>query len=63
MTRDAYGALGVEDEPELASTGIRALRPIADFASATRSGGSAKPATPGQRSTLHCTIDTRDFCA
>jgi hypothetical protein len=30
-TRDAYGALGVEDEPELASAGIRALRQIADF--------------------------------
>ena len=29
--RDPYGALGLEDDPELAFTGIRALRHMADF--------------------------------
>jgi hypothetical protein len=29
--RDAYGALGLEDDPELAFAGIRALRQMADF--------------------------------
>jgi len=29
--RDAYGALGLEDDPELAFTGIRALRGMAEF--------------------------------
>ena len=29
--RDPYGALGLEDDPELAFAGIRALRQMADF--------------------------------
>jgi hypothetical protein len=29
--RDPYGALGLEDDPELAFIGIRALRQMADF--------------------------------
>jgi hypothetical protein len=29
--RDPYGALGLEDDPELAFSGIRALRHMADF--------------------------------
>ncbi len=29
--RDAYGALGLEDDPELAFAGIRALRQMASF--------------------------------
>ncbi len=29
--RDPYGALGLEDDPELAFAGIRALRHMADF--------------------------------
>ena len=29
--RDAYGALGLEDDPELAFAGIRALRQMAHF--------------------------------
>ena len=29
--RDAYGALGLEDDPELAFVGIRALRQMAEF--------------------------------
>jgi hypothetical protein len=29
--RDPYGALGLDDDPELAFAGIRALRQMADF--------------------------------
>ena len=29
--RDAYGALGLEDDPQLAFAGIRALRQMAEF--------------------------------
>jgi hypothetical protein len=31
IARDPYGALGLEDDPELAFAGIRALRQMADF--------------------------------
>jgi hypothetical protein len=31
LARDPYGALGLEDDPELAFAGIRALRQMADF--------------------------------
>jgi hypothetical protein len=40
--RDAYGALGLEDDPELAFAGIRALRQMADFCERL-SGPTARP--------------------
>ena len=39
--RDPYGALGLEDDPELAFAGIRALRHMADFCESRRPGSSA----------------------
>jgi hypothetical protein len=48
--RDPYGALGLEDDPELAFAGIRALGQMAEFCERYQGGGFVRPGTRGRRS-------------
>ena len=46
---DPYGALGLDDDPEVAFAGVRALRQLAEFCRIATSAGYVKSATGGRR--------------